>query len=393
MNGQKLYAGFLACVVAMLATTAVRTWLGNLELLIDMSICWAFWFLFWATCLFKIDSFTLSSLNRIRFNVKQYNLKLLFVAVLVLSAFLFASIMVLKYWITQLGSGDFPFYIDSCIKLETSEQMFVPLLLYCLNFLIQNPIATVILSMITAYTLILLLVYKTVLSFTHDTTASTMSFVCMLSLLPLFLTPTAIKNLYGIIFFLTSILALFNYDKSHSKKDAVLLLVSILALALVHSVPIFMFITVLIAYTIMASHKYLKITVFATVLSLMAIQAFGKTYKLIALADSFMENPINHLAFKLHVWVNVYPVFLLPVLQISFVSLVFCIWQMRSNRKLEPMYLSLSLVLTMLCFLGDIEFTERLIQNSIPVFALVLGYGVHYFRKAMESESLNTVST
>lgn len=282
------------------------------------------------------------------------------------------------YWSVQAWEGDFPFYVGCCTKIPSDEHVTVPIILYSINLFVNNPIAVTFFVSALGYILLFMLVYLGTLQLTGNVLTSVIAFFCFVAMLPQFLTPTAIKNMYGLVFMFLSIILLDKYLKHDTTVLLIPLSLSVLLTAVTHSIPIFP-LTIIMSVNIMgAIRKNVPLLILASagaVIGLMVLQFLGKTVKLIEIVSKFVSAPLQVIGLNIGKYTSLAFPYYLPLKIVLFlIASVIGFATIRQN----AMFVGLFLTVIVLLFIGDIEYGERLIENATPLIALFIGYCLNY---------------
>jgi hypothetical protein len=289
------------------------------------------------------------------------------------------------YWSTQPWAGDFPFYVQCCTTIPNNEHLTVPIILYSINLFVGNPIAVTFFVSAVGYILIFLLVYLGVLQLTGSILASVEAYFCFAVMLLYFVTPTAIKNMYGLIFMLLSIIVFDKYLKERNIKLLIPLSLSVLLTAITHSIPIFPLTIIMLINVVgslnknhivssLHSNSLLLVLVSAgSAMTILMLEVLGKTAKLFDILRTFMSTPLRVIALNIDKYMRVTSPNILP-LNTTLFTLASAIGFLTLRSTARVMFLGLFFATLTLFFVGDIEYGERLIENATPLVALLLGY-------------------
>jgi len=303
------------------------------------------------------------------------NTRMLFLSILVY-AILLSVLRVQFYWNTQPWEGDFPFYVQCCTAIPASEHLPVPIMLYSINLFVNNPVAVTFFVSGLGYVLIFLLVYLCVLQLTGNILASVIAYLCFAAMIPFFLTPTAIKNMYGLIFMLLSIIVLDKYLKHHDTKLLAPLSLSVLLTAITHSIPIFPLTTIMLVDIVPSLRKNSLLLVLlsaGSAVGMLMLGVLGKTVKLFDILKNFASAPLQMIVLNIGKYTRPTPPYILHMTMTLFV-MGSAIGFLTMRQNIRAMFIGLFLATLILLFIGDIEYGERLLENAVPLVALIVGY-------------------
>ncbi len=298
-------------------------------------------------------------------------------------AVLLSVLRVQFYWSTQPWAGDFLFYVQCCTAIPSGEHLPVPVMLYSINLFVNNPITVTLFVSGLGYILVFLLVYLCALQLTGNTLASVIAYFCFATMIPFFLTPTAIKNMYGLIFMLLSIIVLDKYLKQYDTKLLVPLSLSVLLTAITHSIPIFPLSIIMLVNVIPSLRKNSLLLVLlsaGSTVGMLMLGVLGKIVKLFDILRNFASTPLQMIVLNIGKYARYTPPYILHMTITLFV-IGSGIGFLTMRQHLHAMFIGLFLATLTLLFIGDIEYGERLLENVAPLVALIVGYCLNCVRK------------
>lgn len=310
------------------------------------------------------------------------NVRMLFLSMFAY-AVLLSVLRVQFYWSTQPWEGDFPFYVQCCTAIPSGEHLPVPVMLYSINLFVNNPVAVTLVVSGLGYTLMFLLVYLCGLQLTGNTLASVITYFCFAAMIPFFLTPTAIKNMYGLIFMLLSIMVLDKYLKQRDTKLLVPLSLSVLLTAITHSIPIFPLTTIMLVNVVPSLRKNSLLLVLlsaGSAVGMLMLEVLSKTVKLFDILRNFASTPLQVIILNIGKYTRPTPPYILHITVTLFV-IGSAIGFLRMHQNVHAMFVGLFLATSILLFIGDVEYGERLLENAAPLVALIVGYCLNCVRK------------
>ena len=283
-----------------------------------------------------------------------------------------------------LGSGDYRFYLKCCFSTPTQEHVIVPLFLRVLNIVLQNPQLTVLSMMVVSYFLVYFLTFLLTAQLTKRFYTGLISVSIALGFGFLrgsggFLSPTALKNRFAIIFLLISYFFLLKLKNKPTTTKLALFLTFAFLTALTHSLPIFLLLETLMVFLIYKTYNgEREKRVFLVAVPALAFATFvaltfsGKLIKFADLFQNFVFNlPATFILNCTFAYIPYIAIFQWALITFS-ISLAY-------KQKLNPFFVSLLLNAGTLMFLGTkslthYSYSSRFHENLLPFLAIILGY-------------------
>jgi len=315
------------------------------------------------------------------------------VAIIVAAACLMASVWSVHNFHNGLqpdlsGSGDYTFYLNCCTETPGQQHLVIPLLLRVVNTVLQYPTLTVYIMMVLGFFLTYFSIFLLSTRLSENIYSGVVSVATALifgSGLNIFLTATALKNLYGIVFLLLSLVLLLDLEKRFTGKKLGLFAVASVLTALTHSIPVFLLLQTLTVYYIYRIYKKQKKHVAAMLtiplLTFIAFTALFFSGRLAKFTDLLYNVTFNLPETVTLNWVYAYTPYLLIYLWSIYAVLVSAVIAVAQHRKhsLDPFFVGLMLNAGTLMFLGEKSLTHysysgRFHENLLAFISLLFGY-------------------
>lgn len=306
---------------------------------------------------------------------------------LIMAGLIFMSIAlaiyrVMLYLWLQPNTGDFAFYVSCCTSIPSGEQPVVPLLLYAMNLLVRDPVTTVSIVMMMGYSITFILMYIVGKAIIGYPKGGLVSYAALMCLLPAYLTPTALKNIYGIIFMLVCIWSLYCisrprglYEPDDLTSEVLsigVFFISAMMIGFTHSVPLFAIAAILFGFGLYRKSGFLLCAIITTLAIAYAI-VYDRLYKILAYAGAATSGIVSTVIDKLSFMLVANPLLFIAFLTVYAVG-VYKAVKMDSDALQKPMLVGIVIAIGVLLAAGDLDAAERFTQNAMPLFALMAGY-------------------
>ena len=300
-------------------------------------------------------------------------LKRLSFMLILLSAILMAMVRVGFFYtpIARLSypdRGDLDFYVNCTRYIPLDQPPVVPVLLFIFNLALANSILTVLSCMVFAYALIYYVMFQLAVTYTGSIIASvSMFFLVIYS--DTTLSPTALKNLFGVAFILLILLLLPSFMEGKRKESFAFIALSILAL-FVHSATSFLLLPIYFVYSLKNLKNHRLLTVLGLFLIAVLLVSFTplSSKGWVVLSD-FVRDPltvfINNLVFNsLIIEQFCYSTVLLS----SIIMLLFL--------EHKELFISCAVVGLLCYFLPSVAYAGRMRETAMPFIGLLFAFEI-----------------
>lgn len=272
-------------------------------------------------------------------NVRNYlNLEVFFFCILI------SSLRVLDpAYINKLKLGDWYYYIDACNSLPR-DHPFIISLLHVTNSLVKNPELTVKILITIGFSINFFLVFHLTNMITNNVIISFMS--CSMLIFSSWFAKLgiALKNLYGLAFFVSALTMLSWYKKTGRKSVLLILAITSVATILTHTIATILLVMALLVHVTIKKHfklATLLVTLLVCTVSLISFlfPHFIRNQKIFLILKAFLSNPAYTIYYNLTLITRRNEIYISWVLYIA--SLAYIVRTFWLAKKLNPTILTL----------------------------------------------------
>lgn len=289
--------------------------------------------------------------------------------------------------------GDWGYYVDVADRTRpphdarfggTPDHPIVPYLLIFFNLIVRNASATVFGFTVVGYALTYILIYQLAGQTSGNKWISLITFLFALGTTPAMVSPTALKNLWGIVFFLFSLIFIHRIAvDGYTRNNLLTLTVFSLLTLFSHSLPIFLLIPSLL--TLSFNHwnpQVLLLTILSIPFTVTVLTVVNRLRKLSVAFTSFMENPSGIILYNLTrlsgtmVALPFFLIFLLSTILEGLFELIY--------GGVKPIFWGLAIGVSIMYFTGCYPFGGRFYVNATPSVLLMFTHLLTLFPRLKE---------